>query len=104
MSEKVGFFEEAPGQFSMTRLLTFMLVSYAIIMSSFVGWIGLSKVKETGDLMMVVVAMTTLLTAVSGFAMGFKLAQKPMEKTDTAITTSGYVVVDPPKKEPEPPK
>ena len=40
---KVGFFEEQPGQLSMTRLLVFMLICYAIVMSGAIGTVGLIK-------------------------------------------------------------
>lgn len=81
-NQKVGFFEEAPGQFSMTRLLVFMLISYAILMSATVGIFGLIKYynSNAGTLMDVVMAIGSLLTSISVFAASWKLIQKPMEK------------------------
>lgn len=91
---KTGFFEEAPGQFSMTRLLVFMLIAYAIVISGAVGFVGLVGVAHGtgGTLLGVVTSVASMLTSISAFAAGWKLIQKPMEKEQEA------------QKPPEPPK
>jgi K+-transporting ATPase c subunit len=82
---KTGFFEEAEGVKSMTRLLVFMLIAYAILISGSVGIVGLVKFYKSanGSLMDVVIAVGSLLTSISAFAATWKLVQKPMEKSET---------------------
>ena len=73
----------------MTRLLVFMLIVYAIIMSGTIGFIGLYKyltfVPTLGlpvspiSLMDITLAMSSFLSSVTAFAAGWKLLQKPME-------------------------
>jgi hypothetical protein len=86
---KTGFFEEAPGNSSMTRLLVFLLIVYAIVMSACIGIVGLVQYYHGKDtLMNVIVAAGAFLTSISTFAAGWKLIQKPMEKTNDQDSTS----------------
>jgi len=85
-----GFFEESPGVFSMTRLLVFLLITYAIVMSGAIGAVGLYKFATfvptvtmptiPYSLMDIALAMSAFLSSVTAFAAGWKLLQRPMEK------------------------
>ena len=88
-----GFFEESPGNFSMTRLLVFILIVYAVAMSGAIGLVGLYKFAtfvpllgvSPPTLMDIVLAMGSLLSSVTAFAAGWKLLQKPMEKSSDSL-------------------
>lgn len=62
---KTGFFEETPGEFSITRLAFAVLIAYSLVM----GVIVWNSTKETTDFI-------TVFSTVAGVATALKLGQK----------------------------
>jgi hypothetical protein len=65
------FFQENNGQSSMTRLLVFIGIIYAMTFTAFYTFSGVKP--GTGEVI-------ALFTAMTGVFIGLKLGQKPMEK------------------------
>jgi len=90
-TKPTGFFEEAPGVKSLTRVLVFALIVYGIFASAAILVAGLTKYVQCDgkeSLVGIVIASASLLTSISTFAAGWKLIQKPMENKQQAETTA----------------
>ena len=91
MKKLIGFFEESEGNKSMTRLLVFMLIAYAILISAgvtIVGLVNYLRPHSTETLGSIVTSAGSLLCSISAFAGGWKLIQKPMENNESPNITN----------------
>ena len=85
--EKCGFLEEDPGQFSITRLITLMVVIVAMIFSGIILFVGLKYIKSISDLLTLGTAVLSVFGGMFTLAMGGKLIQKQMENNNSTQPT-----------------
>jgi hypothetical protein len=83
MAKISSFFKEDNGNFSSTRLIIFIMILNACVISDFIVFVGVKKYFLPGSdetLMNIVLAVSTLLTSVGTVTGGLKLMQKSMEE------------------------
>lgn len=86
MKARIGFFEESPGVLSMTRLILFITIINASILTDSVLIFGLvtDGIKNVGSLVGSCIALFTGMTSVIATV---KLLQKPKENEGNNRTT-----------------
>jgi len=90
MTKISSFFKEDNGNYSSTRLIIFIMIINACVISDFIVAAGVKKYmlpNSNETLMAIVLAVSTLLTSVGTVVGGLKLMQKSMETKGTSDQT-----------------